>query len=137
MYEFMKTGLTWDEGGASSTITSHQKDVVMAIICNILKHTCERSDEFLRHNPEFANPKLEISGLLHRALLAESMTHMDRPGLEEELYNAFDNWEEWHPEDPFLKTIKISITRIGEAALNQVIVDLTQEAELEGNEDDS
>eukprot|EP00899_Mesostigma_viride_P009745 jgi/Mesvir1/18772/Mv01278-RA.1 len=85
MYEFMKTGLLWDGDMASSSITSQQKDVVMAIICNILKHTCERADAFLRHNPEFANPRLDICALLHRALLAESMTHMDRPGLEEEV----------------------------------------------------
>eukprot|EP00899_Mesostigma_viride_P021500 jgi/Mesvir1/29351/Mv02531-RA.1 len=81
MYRFMKTGVvgpypTYD-------ISETAKGTVDALICNLLSVACERAGQFVLHNAEQVRDK-HVVGILHAALLAETITYMERPSLEDE-----------------------------------------------------
>eukprot|EP00899_Mesostigma_viride_P027876 jgi/Mesvir1/8273/Mv12539-RA.1 len=82
MYRFMKTGVvgpypTYD-------ISETAKGTVDALICNLLSVACERAGQFVLHNAEQVRDK-HVVGILHAALLAETITYMERPSLEDEV----------------------------------------------------
>eukprot|EP00899_Mesostigma_viride_P012927 jgi/Mesvir1/21635/Mv04057-RA.1 len=78
----MKTGLS----GASPTfeLSNVDKTTIDALICNLLSVACERAAVYVSHNADAVRNQ-HVACTLHAALLAETMTYMDRPLLEEEV----------------------------------------------------
>eukprot|EP00899_Mesostigma_viride_P028245 jgi/Mesvir1/8605/Mv05623-RA.1 len=70
--------------GSGCRSSETAKGTVDALICNLLSVACERAGQFVLHNAEQVRDK-HVVGILHAALLAETITYMERPSLEDEI----------------------------------------------------